>query len=556
MTYGKHFSAANTPQSQPLPGRETEMVKNAAGGYVFKIDDMERVRRFLILGNEGGTYYASEAKLTKENARVTLAALAAHPMTVLQMATGISDKGLAPKNDPAIFVLALASVSPVVDTRKMAFAALPSICRIPTHLFTFLQYRQDLGGGWGRGVRAAVSKWYTDQTPARLAENALKYPSRNGWSHRDVFRLAHPIPKDEAQKAVFDAICAPEGGERLAPHAKNGAKEIVTRGTGRGWEALRSIPVVAGWQALRNLNAIEDVNPEHPAKVIREYRLQREMVPTELLTKSQVWDALLPNLGYTALLRNLGTMSKVGLLKPLSEAAKFVQDKLANGEAIRKARVHPFHVLLALRTYAQGHGFRGSNEWTVVPQVVEALDAAFDLSFHNVEPTGKRFILGVDVSSSMTQKIDNSPISSAEAAAAFALITARTEVNYYIHGFTDRFVDLGIVARDTLASALDKVQKRNFGSTDCRVAVEWARRNKILTDVVMIYTDNETWAGPVHAHTELERYRREMNLPLKLGAVAFTATQGSVADPKDAGSMSFVGLDSSLPQAIAAFVNS
>ena len=32
------------------------------------MDDMTRLQRFLILGSEGGSYYASERKLTLENA--------------------------------------------------------------------------------------------------------------------------------------------------------------------------------------------------------------------------------------------------------------------------------------------------------------------------------------------------------------------------------------------------------------------------------------------------------------------------------------------------------
>ena len=60
MTYANHFQ--NTQQSEPIFGRS--MVQNAAGGFVFEIDDWQRLRRFLILGAEGGTYYASERKLT------------------------------------------------------------------------------------------------------------------------------------------------------------------------------------------------------------------------------------------------------------------------------------------------------------------------------------------------------------------------------------------------------------------------------------------------------------------------------------------------------------
>ena len=74
----------------------------------------------------------------------------------------------------------------------------------------------------------------------------------------------------------------------------------------------------------------------------------------------------------TALIRNLGNLSKCGLMAPFSPAAKFVQDKLGDGEAIRRARVHPWAVLLASRTYATGRGHKVSGTWTVVPQVVAA----------------------------------------------------------------------------------------------------------------------------------------------------------------------------------------
>jgi len=548
VNYAKHVSPAATPQSQPLPGR-TDMVKNAGGGYVFQVSDMERVRRFLILGSEGGTYYASEAKLTRDNAATVLAALDADATKVIDLAVEVSDKGLAPKNDPAIFVLALASVSKDVGTRQYALSKLSEICRIPTHLFTFVQFRHDLGGGWGRGARKAVAAWYTKQSPTGLAINALKYQSRNGWAHRDLLRLAHPVTKDAGMVKVFDAISQPAGGERRAPSTSK-TEPPRNRGDGAGWEGLRSISVVDGWLKIQ----AGDLKPAQAAKVITDHRLQREFIPTELLTSAEVWEALLPNLGYTALLRNLGTMSKVGLLAPLSAASKYVQAKLGEGESITKARVHPFSVLLALRTYAQGHGFKGSNTWTVVPQVVDALDSAFDLSFGNIVPTGKRFILGIDVSSSMSTQINGSPISSAEAAAAFAMITARTEPAYGVFGFTDRFQDLKVTARDSLATVCTKVQQRNFGSTDCAVPLRWARQNKVVADAVLVYTDNETHAGPTHALTELQAYRKESSINTKLGLVAFTATAHSVADPTDAGSMNFVGLDGSLPQAIAAFV--
>src|SRR5437868_3324769 len=66
MKYNKLFSTRQTPQSQPIPG--SGQVPNSAGGYAWAVDDWKRLSRFLILGSEGGSYYATERKLTVENA--------------------------------------------------------------------------------------------------------------------------------------------------------------------------------------------------------------------------------------------------------------------------------------------------------------------------------------------------------------------------------------------------------------------------------------------------------------------------------------------------------
>jgi 60 kDa SS-A/Ro ribonucleoprotein len=190
----------------------------------------------------------------------------------------------------------------------------------------------------------------------------------------------------------------------------------------------------------------------------------------------------------------------------------------------------------------------------VVPQVVSALDGAFYKAFENVEPTGKRHVLALDVSSSMGSHFNNSPMSAAEAAAAMSMVTARTEPNYYTMGFATQFKDLGITATDSMQDVLAKTQRHNFGGTDTSVAIKWALQKQIPVDVFEILTDNETWAGDRHTCEALVTYRRQMQLPTRLAVVAFTATERSVADTADVGSMDFVGMDASLPQALAAFI--
>src|SRR5439155_7428096 len=114
----------------------------------------------------------------------------------------VSDSGRAPKNEPAIMALAMCLKLGDAATRAAAREAVPKVCRIGTHIFALAEIVNVLGG-WGRGTRRAFSDWYNGQTPERLALNLLKYPKRNGWSHDDVLRLAHPQPGSDAHAALF-----------------------------------------------------------------------------------------------------------------------------------------------------------------------------------------------------------------------------------------------------------------------------------------------------------------------------------------------------------------
>src|SRR3954468_24867321 len=201
MTYlSKWVNLKETPQSQPIPG--TAQVRNDNAGYVWAVDDWTRLDRFLILGSEGGSYYASERKLSRENAEAVLRCIAADGARVVARIVEISDAGRAPKNDPALFALALAAKLGDIETRRAAFAALPKVARIGTHLFHFAEAVKALGG-WGRGTMRAFARWYTEMEASRLALQAVKYQSRDGWSHRDLLRKAHPVAKDERRQAIF-----------------------------------------------------------------------------------------------------------------------------------------------------------------------------------------------------------------------------------------------------------------------------------------------------------------------------------------------------------------
>jgi 60 kDa SS-A/Ro ribonucleoprotein len=256
----------------------------------------------------------------------------------------------------------------------------------------------------------------------------------------------------------------------------------------------------------------------------------------------------------TAMIRNLGNMSKVRLLTPMSQAAQFICERLRSAEALQKARVHPLALLLAQATYASGAGFRGSGKWTPVPQVIDALNDAFYLSFGNVESTGKRTLIALDVSSSMGWSyVAGTPLSCAQAAAAMCLVTASVEPNYGIVAFSDGLTILPISPGQRLDDVMRMTQGVSFGGTDCAIPMIAAQQQNWEVDTFIVYTDNETWAGRIHPSQALAEYRRAMGNNSALVVVGMASNNFSIADPADSRMLDVVGFDTATPQVISEF---
>src|SRR5262249_17863024 len=140
--------------------------------------------------------------LTRENATSVLECVAEDGRRVVRRIVEISAAGRAPSNDPALFALAIAAGLGDPATKAAAGAALPQVARTGTHLFHWLQYARAFRG-WGRGLRCAVATWYTAKPAEEIGHQVLKYPSRDGWSHRDALRLAHPKAPSVSHDLVF-----------------------------------------------------------------------------------------------------------------------------------------------------------------------------------------------------------------------------------------------------------------------------------------------------------------------------------------------------------------
>jgi 60 kDa SS-A/Ro ribonucleoprotein len=520
---------AETPQAERADERQ---VPNSAGGYSFRVSQETRLRRFLVLGTDGGTYYASEHALTKDNAAVVLEAARNDGCALAQLIEEISLAGRAPRQNPALFALAAVAGLGNEEARRIAFAALPRVARTGSHLLTWAAYVEQFRG-WGRGLARAVGQWYLARDPDQIAYQCLKYQQRNGWSQRDLMRLASLGTRGDLH-------------QEMTPQQRLLITYLRTGRRGDG-ELPALVDAIAKAHETRSV-------PEWTRLVEGNRSLSWEMLPSEALASRNVWEALLwHNLPLGAMIRNLGRMTRLGVLTPGGQGTAKVAARLADMSQLKKARIHPVNVLVALRTYSSGHGARGQDSWQPVSKITDALDAAFYAAFGTVEPAGARTLLGIDVSGSMTNAVSGLPLECREAASALAMVMAATEPSCISMAFTHRFQPLDISPRRRLDDVINAVSGMNFGATDCSLPMLYALKEKIPVDHFSVFTDNETWAGRMHPHQALEQYRQKTGINARLSVVGMTATDFTIADPADPGSMDVAGFDSAAPTLLTDF---
>jgi 60 kDa SS-A/Ro ribonucleoprotein len=545
-----YLSDLNAPAATPQTKAASEkQVANNAGGYSFVVSDANRLVRFLVLGTDGGTYYVSQKDLTKQAIQFLADYAKRDSAEYLETLLSVVRENRAPKADYALFAFAVLYKN---GSDKAAYrAALPLVARTSTHLFDFVGYLKGLNG-FSTSAQKAVAAWYTNKPTEKLALQTVKYRQRNGYTHRDILRLAHPKGLDES---------------------------IVNFVLGKG--VTETAPaIIRAFQKAQSLTAVKDA-----VSLIKENNdLPWEAFPTSFHKEASFWKAQFETgMGATALLRNVTRFAKLGLFDDIQFAGD-VAKALMDRDAIKAGRLHPVNYLNAYFVFTQGayrevksyYGKTKEREavtWDRNPKIVAALEEGYYAAFGNVESSGKRVMLSLDVSGSMSSPVNGlAGLDCREASVAMAQVSLHTEdyvtVNAFTHGTGPRWssyssrrdvtsIDglepLDLNEKDSLAESIAKVSRLPFGGTDCSLPMRYALQKKIAIDTFVVYTDSETWAGPQHPHEALEAYRKAMGIQARLIVVGMEGNEFTIADPSDPLMLDVVGFDSAAPRIMADF---
>jgi hypothetical protein len=210
-----------------------------------------------------------------------------------------------------------------------------------------------------RGIADAVRRLYNERS-------LLKYDTAShGYRFADVLDLTHPTPTAPWQAALFKA----------ALERRHGRSEIT------------SLPMLDANAQLRRAATSDPavmLNPEALRAAGMTWEDALSLVGSKV-DKAKLWEAMIPSMGYMALLRNLRNFDQAGV----SDAVALgVQALLADPAEVAKSRQLPMRFLSAYRAAP-------SLRWAY------PLEQALNHCLSNIPQLSGRTLILVDTSGSM-----------------------------------------------------------------------------------------------------------------------------------------------------------
>jgi hypothetical protein len=319
-------------------------------------------------------------------------------------------------------------------------------------------------GRHGRKLPKPVKRGVADAAVRLFHEKSLLKYDSDGTAVRfgDVIDLTHPTAKDERQGDLFRHALdrrhrrdnpVPSSLTVLAARAELMAMPVEQRreftdpaalgAAGMTWEAL------AGWR--------------------------------QTAMDAAAWEAIIPTMGYLALLRNLRNFDQSGVSDPVAEA---IAAKLSDAGEVARSRVLPMRFLSA-------YNAAPSLRWAY------PLEKALQHALANVPALDGRTLILVDTSGSMQSSFSkDGTLRCWDAAAVFGLALAARAADPTVVSFSGATKVFPAMKGESVLAAVRRFKDGGYffgGGTDTERAV---RTHYDRHDRVVILTDEQAhWHG-------------------------------------------------------------
>ncbi|MEM1368855.1 MAG: TROVE domain-containing protein, partial [Cyanobacteria bacterium P01_H01_bin.15] len=152
MSYRFLTQINQTPQTQAIPGRETEMIRGRSGAVTFDCGPWQKLRRCLLIGTATGTYYADKRELTAEFGVVVFECVELDADRVAKEILYASD-GRSLNNSAPILALVWLSMGTSRVAKTAFVETFPQVVRTGSHFYEWLSYTKALRG-FGKVIKA------------------------------------------------------------------------------------------------------------------------------------------------------------------------------------------------------------------------------------------------------------------------------------------------------------------------------------------------------------------------------------------------------------------
>jgi len=313
---------------------------------------------------------------------------------------------------------------------------------------------------YGRNIPKPVKRGIADAAQRLYSEySLLKYDTAShGYRFADVLDLTHPGTRGPWQGELY--------------------KHALDRRHNRGDIAeISPLPMIAAQQYLR-VRAAEDPRALLDPEVLNRAGMTWEdalSLAGDRVPKKELWEALIPSMGYMALLRNLRNFDQAGIS---DEIAALAGQRLADPEQVSKSRQFPFRFLAAHRAVP-------SFRWA------HYLEKALNASLANIPELKGRTLILVDRSGSMYGPVSaKSGLNFADTAALFGTALA-------LRGEHADLVQFGTASARVEFSPADPVLRvmDRFGSMGGTQTADAVRTHYRGQSRVVILTDEQAWGG-------------------------------------------------------------
>ncbi len=427
---------------------KTETI-NEAGGTAYELTPKAALAQYAATGCFSQTFYADASEQLE---KVLALAKELDAEFIAKTAVYAREKGFM-KDMPALLTAVLSTKDKVLFEKTF-----PRVIDNGKMLRNFVQImRSGVTGRKSLGSlpKRLVREWFD----TRKAETIFKQSVGQSPSFADVLKMVHPKPGDDEKAALYGYFIGREINADKLP-------EIV-----RQFEKFKS-----------------GVSGEVPP------------VPFQMLTalpiSTKEWAQIARNAAWQMTRMNLNTFQRHGVFAD-AEMVELIANRLRDREAIKRARVFPYQLLIA---------YKMAEANAEIPRpITEALQDAMEIATENVpEIKGKVYVFP-DISGSMHSAVTGyrpgatSAVRCIDAAALFAAAILRKNPTAEVIPFESDVVKIALNPRDSIMTNAQKLASLPCGGTNCSAPLRELNRCKSSGDLVIYVSDNESWIDtPVH----------------------------------------------------------